>query len=930
MPADNRSDGIALAVDAANEGYWDWDIINNSVYFSDGYYVMLGYEPGEFYPSYAEWRNLVHPADIERAESVVREAVQNAQSYEVEFRMRAKPGEWRWILGRGKVVEVTGDGNAMRMVGTHVDITDLKLAQEALRRSEGRFSSFMEQIPALVFMQDVDMRLCYANARFKKVFEKRGEVLGKRSAEYLPEELAGLMEQDSRRVLEGESVHRPVRVADPAVGVVHYHVLKFPMLYDAEHRLIGGVAWDVTQVSLLKELSQSLVNIAGLEDVVRSVLQSLVSSFSLEIALVYLAEAGELQFKGSACAAEDVCDPCMVDARFFDDVCLRAFHSNTVEYYSLVPYCFHTKSPGGGEGCLKSFAAVPLVLDNATIGVVGLGAMHGGELFADRLFMKSVASILSSSLTRGMLEDVIQTHVTNLEREVQNRTEELQQALHRAEDSSRVKSDFLARMSHEVRTPMNAVMGIGEELLAMAVDDRAAKLIRRMLRSMRELNSIVSGVLDVSDLEFDRLMMDDRPFLLSELFKEALAPFKERAEEKGLMLTGRADFAGADSVRGDFQRLLTVWANLIDNAVKFTSEGRVVVEASSSSDGKGCVLVCFEVHDSGVGVDPERMDSIFERFVQQDMTLRRKRGGLGLGLSIAREFAERMGGTVDLECAAGGGTVARCIVTLEESTPEEEAVTVKERFEEKSTLSVLLAEDNEDNVFVARMALQRMGHACTVASNGAEALRALMSGTFDVVLLDLEMPVMDGLEAAERIRRGEGGMKNANIPIVALTAHAVGDYRDRCRDAGIDFFLAKPFSFSDLGGLLADLGKVQRKKEGGVWASGLLDVESALQKLEGDHDLYEDLLRIFIKNTPLRMKELDVYVSERDGVQAARVVHSFKGSAATIGAGNLAVLAEKMYGIASAGDWGQFEALLPAFAQEANSIMNALKYLADS
>jgi signal transduction histidine kinase/CheY-like chemotaxis protein len=372
--------------------------------------------------------------------------------------------------------------------------------------------------------------------------------------------------------------------------------------------------------------------------------------------------------------------------------------------------------------------------------------------------------------------------------EMKEQAAALTMALHRAEAASRSKSEFLANMSHEIRTPLNGVLGLAEVLGRTGLDDHQRDLLKTIIGSAATLDGILGDLLDFSRLEAGRLTVAETAFDLGDLIEEAAAPFRSAADAKGLGFELALDETTRRRVVGDPVRLRQILTNLLSNAVKFTSQGRVGLSVAKAARGD---RFYFEVRDSGIGFEPDQAERLFSRFEQADGSITRQFGGSGLGLSISRQLAELMGGQISAAGKPGRGaafTLMLPLIAAREAPPAVEAAA--ERTDR--TLRILVVDDNETNRKVAELILAAINAEVVCVEDGQAAVGAVESSAFDVVLMDLQMPVMDGLSATRAIRAREAEFGLPRLPVVVLSANVMREHVEASNAAGADDHIGKP------------------------------------------------------------------------------------------------------------------------------------------
>ncbi len=391
--------------------------------------------------------------------------------------------------------------------------------------------------------------------------------------------------------------------------------------------------------------------------------------------------------------------------------------------------------------------------------------------------------------------------------------ENLKKARLEAESADKAKSEFLANISHEVRTPLHAIIGMTELLVETKLDKDQRYYTDTLFSSARMLLTLINDILDFSRIDAGRVDADKEVFNVKDLFGDIIAIMKEKANNKGLVLAADIDEKIPCTLIGYAKYLKQVLLNLVQNAIKFTCRGQVLVAVNMVSESDDEVVLNISVKDTGIGMPPDQQEQIFQPFTQIDASSTRKEGGTGLGLAIVSKLVSFMGGDVQLESSERKGSMFTFSLCLERvndtdscsiadkdfSSDERSAVLAGSRVQEKK--KVLLVEDNAINQKVALAMLEKMGYSIDIAFNGAEAVEALCNDNYGLVLMDLQMPVMDGFEAARTIRKSPDVLDN-NVPIVAMTANVTKEDRQQCLDAGMDDYIPKPVERKVMTGML--------------------------------------------------------------------------------------------------------------------------------
>jgi PAS domain S-box-containing protein len=733
------------------------------------------------------------------------------------------------------------------LIGTSQDITMARSAELELRRQHGLLRQVMDASPGLIFVKDDRGRFVVVNAAFARIHERTPEqLIGMTASELLtePAEAAEWREAEERATRARVPIVNEDSMTTRDKSVLRFLSVRCAFDDDEGKKLTLTIATDITarrkaednfeQYRAMVEMSRTLGLVTDLNGVILRASRAWFSSFGYpEYALVGTSILSLLH-------PED-----------------RARHSAARQW------------PISAD-----------VLDGAEVRC----RAHDGT------YLRLVWSVaVDEQKKRGF---AVAHDITELRRAERSAEE----ARANAVQASRIKSQFVANMSHEIRTPMNGVLG----MLALALDTPLSPEQHGFLQdaydSAEALLVIINDILDISKVEAGRMVLEKVPFVIRDVVRAAVAPQFARAKQKGLATRILVDDLLPDTVLGDPVRLRQVLVNLVANAVKFTEEGVISVRVRiEAADGE---VVHVAVADTGIGVPPEKHERIFEAFRQADESTTRTHGGTGLGLSICRELTKLMDGRIWLESEVGCGTTFHFTARLPfaENAPDTApSEAVLKAFDANALrLRVLLADDNAVNTKLAVRLLEKNGCEVLAAPNGLVATEIAAREELDLILMDLQMPIMDGFEATRRIRDGERSRRR--VPIVALTASAMKDDEQRCLAAGMDGHLAKPLDASKLAELVSRLrsGVASTVAAEAPRSKRSVDIAEVRERCDNDPNLVREVVDAFRESCREGFVELEEAVETGDLVVIRRVAHRLRGALLYVAAGPAAKIASQL------------------------------------
>ena len=785
----------ALVLEGTSDGIWDWDLRSGRVFFSRRWKEIIGYEEREIADDIAEWKSRIHPDDYAKVMAANEQfLLSDATHLEVEYRLRHKDGGYRWILGRGACCRDAG-GRPVRIAGAHSDITQRKQAEESLKHSERSYRLLADNAKDVIWTTDRSLRTSYISPSVQDMFG------------YSPEEAQGAAVID----------HLPLELLQPAqrevIRAFWLERLGFPQesstcLELQQVRKDGSRFWSEVLVSPLMN-EEGLIQ--GFQGSTRDITAQKEALEELKTSKQRLHDI--LLFAPQIAVSLDQEGKIIFANRFLLE--LTGWREEEILGRSWFDTCLPEENRESLRSKFFSSIATRDLDSHST---------SENEIMTRSGERRTVSwSNVFTTDSKGTIHDITSLGVDVTERK--KHQEGLRQAKEMAESANRSKSEFLANMSHEIRTPLNGVLGMLQLLQTTELDPEQDEYVEVALKSSRRLTRLLTDILDLSKVEAGKLELREEEFCLPDIMQSIEDIFHHTALQKGNALTLHLERDVPHRLFGDHVRLNQILFNLVGNAMKFTRNGSIEVHGSllPAAEHSQCRLL-FTVSDTGAGIPEDKLSQVFETFSQANASpssYSREHQGAGLGLSIVKRIAALMDGGVSLESEEGRGTTA--YVSLSFTRPQ--AAEPLHRLPQSTASQeapckgrVLVADDDETTRLSLKRLLRKLDFEVEAVDNGESARKRLLEKRFDCVLMDIQMPVMDGLEAARRIRQAEDRERGASpahsgsrpareergsepkrrTPIIALTGYAMAGDKERFLRAGMSDYLAKPVHKEDL------------------------------------------------------------------------------------------------------------------------------------
>ncbi|TDN38853.1 hypothetical protein A8B98_22080 [Hymenobacter sp. UV11] len=755
-----------LAFDGLSDSMWEFDCQTQTLSFSSETHPFLAYPRDDWPRVCTDPSVYTHPDDLPQMLRNWNNYLSGQTSiFASEHRLRCHDGSYRWVLSRGFITKRNEQGQPLLMTGLSLDITASKQSEEALIAAALRLSATINSLQRGILLVDEQQLIVQTNASFCRMFEL--DVLPERLVGFTDWQLARYAKrsftdgEEFLRLVEGAITHREP-FYDNIVTLRNSQVVQLSFIPIWQRGKSIGHLWTFEDITERYKAEQALKR---QEEKYRSIIEN------MQLGLVEM------------------------------DLGYRVKYANQ-SYAQMVGYTTEE---------LLGQPLHPLIMSADTVdslrnqlldrqrGITGSYELEVNTKQGERKWLFVGAAPLYDENkqpvgTIGINLDI--THQKQLE-------QRLREAKQQAEDSAKAKEQFLANMSHEIRTPMNAILGMSQLLAKTSLAPRQSNYLHAITTSAQNLLVIINDILDLSKLDAGKMTIERVGFNVVRLVEQVTKTLLYKAEEKGLHFVTRVSPLIPDVVIGDPYRITQVLLNLASNSVKFTEKGEVTVDCDVAGYFQGHIIVSFTVRDTGIGIDPAYLKDIFQEFSQEDSSVSRKFGGTGLGLSISRSLVRLMGCELAIESEKHQGTESYFCLTLPIGTvndlPQRKTLALG-TLQELRGRRVLLVEDNEYNRLLARTFLTNAGLRVTEAEHGAAALERVREQQFDLILMDVQMPVMDGFEAARHLRQH----LKITTPIVALTASALNGEKQKCLDAGMNDYLTKPFFEDELLQLVQD------------------------------------------------------------------------------------------------------------------------------
>jgi PAS domain S-box-containing protein len=792
-------------VENLNDVIFTLDNAGRIIYVSPVVEPLLGYKPEEVIGE--DFAGFIHPEDLPGLKVSFFKTLQG-ELEPYEFRIRDNRNQYRQVRTTSRP-EIDELGRSVGITGLLSDITERKQKDDAEQESASKLAAIIEFLPDATFVIDLEGKVIAWNRAMEEMTGvNKKDMIGQEDHAYaIPfygerrRQLLDLLDKDDKEIAcnyqyvqrKGNTIY--AEIFTPALfggRGAHVWATGAP-IFDAKGKRLGAIESirDITESKRAKEELQESKDY--LEKIINSIGDPLfVKNRQHQFVLVNNAFCA---LSGRSC--EELLGK--MDYDFFPEEQVDVFLEKDERVFET-----------GKENVNEETITDSQGIDRTIITKKTLYTDISGNRF--------IVGIIRDITERKWAEEVLQKTNRQLKQSIAKANE----LAGLAGKANAAKSEFLANMSHEIRTPLNGVIGMTELLLDTDLNSEQEEYAQTIQSSGETLLALINDILDFSKIEANKLVMEMRDFDLTGVLKYTTDLLARSAQEKGLQLSCQIEPDVPRLLRGDAGRLRQILANLGGNAAKFTNRGNIQIQVSVENEEERNLTLRFSVSDTGIGIPASRLKALFTPFTQADGSTTRKYGGTGLGLAISKQLAQMMNGKIGAQSVEGVGSTFWFTARFEKVSDKQAEEEVLESKVQKAPeagdvlslpdkVRILLVEDNPVNQRVALAMLKKLGLRTDVVANGLEAVKALQTVPYDLVLMDCQMPEMDGFEATRAVRQKESAAKSPSIPIIAMTASAMQADREKCLLAGMSDFIAKPVQSEELAEMLAKWLVVSRR-----------------------------------------------------------------------------------------------------------------------
>ncbi len=851
---------LRLALEKIGDNVWEHDFVTDTTKFSRDNNEFIGSKIPSEKNQARQWWSHVHKDDVQTLiENDRKVRSGECDSHSLRYRMIREDGAVRWVLDRGVVIEKDAGGLPLKIIGTHTDITKIKETEAELANRVSQFKSLSENIPGViyeyVFKKDGSEYMQYVSPSMETVFGISAKEFQENSSKYIhPEDVGKIRMENAKAKITLQRFNVEARLVLPDQRII-WHQASSAFAHQTEEGdlIFTGIMLNTTDrknaedaLKVNEEKYRNIISNMNLgllevtpDDTITFANDSFGKLTGYSVSELIGKKAHDL-FLVDQVEREKVASKTEIRQKGFSDAYeVRMYDRNKQPHWVMI-------------------SGAPRYNDKGEF--VGSLGIH-----IDVTEQKKLQDLLIKAK---------------------------EEALHLAS----VKEQFLANMSHEIRTPLNAIIGMVRELKYSNLDPEQAKYVRNAEISSDHLLSLINDILDLSKISSGNLELDHCQFLCNDLCDEVKSITQKLADDKRIDLIFENKLIDNRSYFGDPGRIRQIMINVISNAVKFTEKGFVKITCENGKANETNDELVISVMDTGIGMDESFLKTIFDKFSQENTSVQRRFGGTGLGMSITKQLVDMMHGSIDVKSEKGKGTEFVIRLWLERSNegigskafplPEDISLAGKR---------ILVVEDNEMNRLVANSLLVRNKMVASFAENGRIGVEKALAEKFDLILMDMQMPVMDGVEATQEIR-----LKGITTPIVALTANALKAEIDKALQAGMDDFVSKPFEEAVLlqkmkNALQKTLQNIKskptQKKEIAFTESSTIIDETYLDSISGDNDEFKkQIFQLFQKQSSDFVEQADTLLKAQLWKELASLAHQFKPQGSYLGASGLTTL----------------------------------------